>query len=115
LSEEIPDALEELTMPEEIREEFLNLVARVGGEFWGRPGLEPRARSLATLAILCARGQQDELAIHVRLAQENFGVRREEVCELILHCALYAGFPAAVSGFKTAARVFAEMDADSAS
>ena len=72
-------------------------------------------RSLATLAILCARGQYDELAIHVRLAEEDFGVSREEICELILHCALYAGFAAAVSGFKTAAHVFAQMDEESPS
>ena len=56
------------------------------------------------------RYQQDELAIHVRLGQEHFGVSRADICEVIRHCALYAGAPASVSGFRTVARVFQEMD-----
>jgi 4-carboxymuconolactone decarboxylase len=64
------------------------------------------------MAILCTRGLQEELAIHVRLGQEQWGVSRAEICELIRHCALYAGFPVAVSGFRTVARVFEEMDAE---
>ena len=111
--EKMASAAEELSVPDEIREEFMALVNRVGGEFWGRGGLEPQMRSLATMAILCARGQWEELAIHVRLGEQAFGLSRAQICELILHCALYAGFPAAVSGMRTAARVFEELDAQS--
>jgi len=112
MTENTANPVDSLSFPPEIREEMQELINRVGGEFWGRGGLEPAMRSLATMAVLCARGQQDELAIHVRLGQEQFGVSREQICELIRHCALYAGFPAAVSGFRTVARVFEEMDAE---
>ncbi|MAG31351.1 MAG: 4-carboxymuconolactone decarboxylase [Deltaproteobacteria bacterium] len=112
MSEEVMNPIEQLTFPPEIEEEMQDLLLRVGGEFWGREGLEPSTRSLATMAVLCARGQQDELAIHVRLGQEQWGVSRQQICELIRHCGLYAGFPAMVSGFRTVARVFQEMDAE---
>ncbi len=112
MTENTANPVDSLSFPPEIREQMQELINRVGGEFWGRGGLEPAMRSLATMAVLCARGQQDELAIHVRLGQEQFGVSREQICELIRHCALYAGFPAAVSGFRTVARVFEEMDAE---
>ena len=112
MSDELPNPVAALDFPPEVREEMQALLNRVGGEFWGHEGLEPEMRSLATMAILCARGQQEELAIHVRLGQEYFGVSRAQICELVRHCALYAGFPAAVSGFRTVARVFEEMDAE---
>ena len=112
MSEDTANPVASLSFPPEIREEMQELIARVGGEFWAREGLEPSMKSLATMAVLCTRGQHDELAIHVRLGQEQFNVTREQICALILHCALYAGFPAAVAGFRTAARVFEEMDAE---
>lgn len=101
-----------LTIPVEIRDDFLDLVGRVAGEFWSRGGLERPQRSLITMAVLVARGLHDELAIHIRLAVEQFGLSREEVCEMIVQCALYAGFPAAVAAFRVATRVFSELDAE---
>jgi len=112
MSEDAIDPVSQLTFPPEIAEEMQALLMRVGSEFWGREGLEPSMRSLATMAVLCARGQQEELAIHVRLGQEQWGVSRQQICELIRHCGLYAGFPAMVSGFRTVARVFEEMDSE---
>jgi alkylhydroperoxidase/carboxymuconolactone decarboxylase family protein YurZ len=111
--EKLEAAADFLTLPDEIRDDFMSILTRVGGEFWTREGLEPRMRSLATMAVLCARGQWEELAIHVRLGEQAFGLSRAEICELILHCALYAGAPAAVSGMKVAAGVFEELDAAS--
>jgi len=99
-----------LSFPPEIDAHMRALITRVGGEFWGRGVLQPSVRSLATMAILCANGQQEELALHVRMGIERFELSREEVCELIMHCALYASFPSAVAAFRTVARVFAELD-----
>ena len=64
------------------------LISRVGGEFWGRGVIEPKTRSLTTMAVLCTRNLQDELALHVRLGIERYGASREEICEVIAHCAL---------------------------
>lgn len=104
--------LHQLTFPPEVEKEMRDMLLRVGAEFWGREGLPPSTRSLVTMAILCTHGHHEELAIHVRIGQEQFGVSRTEICEVIRHCALYAGAPAAVSGFRTVARVFKEMDDD---
>ncbi len=112
MSDEVRNPVNQLTFPPEVEKEMRDMITRVGGEFWGREELPASTRSLATMAILCTRGLHEELAIHVRLGQEQFGVSRSEICELIRHCALYAGFPIAVSGFRTVARVFEEMDAE---
>ena len=112
MSEEVRNPVDQLAFPPEVEKEMREMITRVGGEFWGREAISPSTRSLATMAILCTRGLQEELAIHVRLGQEQFGVSRVEICELIRHCALYAGFPIAVSAFRTVARVFEEMDAE---
>lgn len=114
MSEEVASPVDQLSFPAEVEAEMREMITRVGGEFWGREGLPPATRSLATMAILCTRGLHEELAIHVRLGQEQFGVSRTEICELIRHCALYAGFPVAVSGFRTVTRVFQEMDEEAA-
>ena len=113
---EIPNnPVDSLDFPPEAEEEFKAMLGRVAGEFWGRDEvLAPGTRSLTTMAILCTRGLHEELAIHVRLGLEYFGVSREEICETIRHCALYSGFPVAVSGFRTVAKVFAEIDAENA-
>ena len=77
----------------------------------GRGVIEPKTRSLTTMAVLCTRNLQDELALHVRLGFERYGASREVICEVIAHCALYAGFPTAVAAFRTVAQVFATLDA----
>lgn len=79
------------------------------GSVWTRPGLDRRTRSMLTIAMLAALGQEHELALHIR-ATRNTGVTREEVKEILLQAAVYAGVPAANSAFALAKRVFAEMD-----
>ena len=103
--------LDSLVFPPEIDAHMRALIPRVGGEFWGRGVIEPKTRSLTTMAVLCTRNLQDELALHVRLGIERYGASREEICEVIAHCALYAGFPTAVAAFRTVAQVFAMLDA----
>lgn len=86
--------------------DFQRFVAEVAwGSVWARPGLERRTRSLITIAILAALGQEGELALHLR-ACRNTGATPEEVAEALLHVAAYAGVPAANSAFALAKEVF---------
>ena len=89
-------------------QEFLTEVA--WGTVWARPGLDRRTRSCITLAALTSLGCEDELALHVRAAIGN-GLSREEIGEVLLHTAVYAGIPAANRAFAVAQRVLAELDA----
>jgi 3-oxoadipate enol-lactonase / 4-carboxymuconolactone decarboxylase len=71
------------------------------GEVWTRPGLPRRERSLITLAVLTALGAEHELDMHVRGALSN-GVSPEEIREVLLHTAVYAGLPRANRAFAIA-------------
>ncbi len=81
----------------------------VAGEIWARPHLDLKTRSLITVAAMTALGRPNALELNVRMALNN-GATREEICEVILHIAAYAGFPAAWEGMVVANRVFAERD-----
>lgn len=80
------------------------------GSVWSRPTWTLRERSMVTIALLAALGQDDEVAMHVR-ATANTGATREDIREALLHVAIYAGVPAANHAIKIAKRVFEEMDA----
>jgi len=82
----------------------------VWGALWTRPGLTRRERSIATLALLAGLGRAAELPLHVRGALNN-GLTVEEIREVLLHTAGYAGAPAAHSAFDAAARTLAELGA----
>ena len=77
------------------------------GAVWTREGLDRRTRSAITLAVLTALGREQELAMHVRAARTN-GLTPEEISEVLLHTAVYAGVPAANAAFAIAQRVLAE-------
>ncbi|MEI2300915.1 4-carboxymuconolactone decarboxylase [Ensifer sp. MJa1] len=83
------------------------------GHVWSRPTWTKRERSIVTIALLAALGQDDEVAMHVR-ATVNTGASRDDVCEALLHVAIYAGVPAANHAIKIAKQVFAEIDAGKA-
>ena len=94
----------------ELTRDFQDLITRYAwGEIWTRPGLDRRTRSCITIAALVARGQFDELAMHIRAARRN-GLANEEIAEVLLQCAVYCGVPAANSAFRVAQRVMAEPD-----
>lgn len=76
------------------------------GGVWARPGLDLRARSLISIAILGALNH-DELELHLRAAR-NTGVTPEEVREALLHVAVYAGIPAANRAFRVAKQIYEE-------
>ncbi len=82
----------------------------VWGGIWTRGVFEPRQRSMLTIAILAAMGKDDELKMHVK-ASVNTGLSREEVKEILLHVAVYAGFPAGNTGTRIAGQAYAEIDA----
>jgi 4-carboxymuconolactone decarboxylase len=81
------------------------------GEVWQGQSLERKTRHMITLAMLAALGREHELAMHLR-ATRNSGVTQEEVKEVLLQVAVYAGVPAANSGFAIAKKVFAELNQD---
>ena len=78
------------------------------GSVWARPGLDRRTRHLITLAMLAALGKEHELAMHIRSTQ-NTGVTQEELKEVFLQVAIYAGVPSANTAFSVAKRVYAEL------
>jgi 3-oxoadipate enol-lactonase / 4-carboxymuconolactone decarboxylase len=79
------------------------------GMVWARQELDRRTRHLLTLAMLAALGREDEFAMHVR-ASRNTGVTLDEIKELLLQVAVYAGVPAANSAIASAKRVIAEFE-----
>ena len=87
---------------------FQDFITRsVWGEVWARPGLDRRTRSCIALALLAALRCEDELAIHVRAALRN-GLGPEEIGEVLLQTAIYAGVPAANRAFAIAQRTLAD-------
>ncbi|EGT4373341.1 carboxymuconolactone decarboxylase family protein [Cronobacter malonaticus] len=81
------------------------------GDVYSRPGLSLKSRELATVAALTALGHaQPQLVVHLHAAL-NVGCTREEIIEVIIQMALYAGFPAALNAMFTAKKVFAEAGA----
>jgi 4-carboxymuconolactone decarboxylase len=73
-------------------------------EVWNRPGLDRRDRTMITLAALTSVRAEGELELHVRAALRN-GLTPEEIREVLLHTAVYAGVPAANTAFAIAQRV----------
>jgi len=89
-------------------ETFQDLITRFAwGGVWARDGLDRRARSCITLAVLTALGREHEIAMHVRAARRN-GLTPEEIGEVLLHTAVYAGVPAANRAFAIAQDVLEE-------
>jgi 4-carboxymuconolactone decarboxylase len=88
----------------EFTADFQDLLTRYAwGEIWSRPGLDRRTRSAITLAMLAALGHDEELAMHVAAAL-RIGLSREEISEVLLQVAVYAGVPAANRAFRAAQR-----------
>jgi len=82
--------------------EFQDLITRYAwGEIWTRPGLSRHTRSLLTIGLMVALNRGDELRMHLRAAANN-GVSPEEIREVLLHCAIYCGVPAANAAFQAA-------------
>lgn len=77
------------------------------GDIYSRPGLDLRSREIATIAALTALGNAaPQLKVHIE-AGLNVGLSRDEIIEVIMQMAVYAGFPAALNGLFAAKEVFA--------
>lgn len=93
---------------EDIAPDFANYILEFPfGDIYSRPGLDLRAREIATIAALTAMGNAaPQLKVHIE-AGLNVGLTREEIVEIIMQMAVYAGFPAALNGLFAAKEVFA--------
>jgi 4-carboxymuconolactone decarboxylase len=93
---------------DEFTADFQAFITRYAwGEVWDRPGLDRRTRSVITLSVLATLRAEEELAMHVAAALRN-GLTRDEIKEVLLQVAIYAGVPAANTAFAVAQRVLAE-------
>ncbi len=82
---------------------FQDFITRYAwGEIWTRPGLSRPERSMITIAMLAALGRDEELALHIRAGLRN-GLRPDDIREVLLQVAVYAGVPAANRAFAIAA------------
>jgi len=88
--------------------DFQDLITRYAwGEIWARPGLPRHTRSLLTIALMVALNRGEELRLHLRAAANN-GVTTEEIREVLMHCAIYCGVPAANAAFHAAKEIFSQ-------
>ena len=77
------------------------------GDIYARPGLALRSREIATVAALTAMGNAaPQLKVHIAAAL-HVGLTQNEIIEVIMQMAVYAGFPAALNGLFAAKEVFA--------
>ena len=89
---------------------FQDFITRTAwGDVWARPGLDRRTRSAITLAILTALRAESEIALHIRAAIRN-GLTRDEIAEVLLHSAVYAGVPAANAAMAIASKTLESID-----
>ncbi len=91
--------------------DFQAMITRIAWhEIWGRPGLDDRTRRLLVIAITASLGRWEEFALHVRAGLTQGGFTRYELKEVLMQTAVYAGVPAANTGFAEAAGIVAELD-----
>jgi len=80
------------------------------GDIYARPGLDLKSREIAAVAALTALGNATpQLKVHIHGAL-NVGCTRQEVVEIIMQMAIYAGFPAALNALFAAKEIFKERD-----
>jgi 4-carboxymuconolactone decarboxylase len=99
--------------PPERGPDFLQLtVEGLFADCWARPGLARRDRRLLTLTVLLLAGKEDSVALHLRQALVSGDLTRQEVEEVMIHLAYYAGWPVGQLGFEVAMKVMGELRAE---
>lgn len=94
---------------DEFNEEFQNLISRYAwGETWTRPGLDHKTRSCMVLSTMIALRNWDEFKLHIRGAFNN-GLTKDDIKEVLLQAAVYAGVPSANKAFHVARETFKEL------
>jgi 4-carboxymuconolactone decarboxylase len=90
--------------------EWVDFITRTAwGDVWNRPGLDYKSRSIIVLSVATALGRWEEFRIHIKGALNN-GLTRDEIKEVLMQCAVYAGVPAANTAFHEAQKVFDGLD-----
>lgn len=91
--------------------DFQAMITRIAWhEIWNRPGLDDRTRRLLVIAITAALGRWEEFGLHVRSGLSADGFTCDELKEVLMQTAIYAGVPAGNTGFAEAGRIIAELD-----
>lgn len=92
--------------------DFQAMITRIAwAEIWGRAGLDDRTRRLLVLAITASLGRWEEFALHVRAGITRGGFSRDDLKEVLMQTAIYAGVPAANTAFAEAGKILEELDA----
>jgi 4-carboxymuconolactone decarboxylase len=95
-------------------EPFQELITEAAwGHVWSSQSITHRERSMLTLALLAGLGNYEELAMHTR-ATANTGASRDDIREVLMHVAIYAGVPRANHAIKIVKQVLDEMDREKA-
>jgi len=111
-SDHVDASIEKTT---EFTEPFQELITRYAwGEIWGSDGLTRAQRSIVTLTALASLRHWNELGMHVKAAVRN-GLTREEIQQVLLQVAVYAGVPVGNHAFAIAQAALDEIDASGAS
>jgi 4-carboxymuconolactone decarboxylase len=89
--------------------EWVDFITRTAwGDIWQRPDIDRKTRSVIVLSVTIALRHWDEFRMHVRAAFNN-GLTQNDIKEVIMQCAIYAGVPSANHAFKEAQEVMKEM------
>jgi 4-carboxymuconolactone decarboxylase len=98
---------------EDVAPDFANYVFEFAfGDVYSRPGLNLKERQLVTVANLAALGNaRPQLKVHLR-ASLNIGWTRQQLAEVLIQTAVYAGFPAGLNGLTALKEVLEEMEAE---
>ena len=92
-------------------EEFQDLITRYAwDEIWNRPGLPHPVRRMLVMAICVTSGRWDEFKLHMAAALRSGDLTQDEVKEVLLQCAVYAGVPSANHAFREAREVLASLE-----
>lgn len=101
-----------MTTADDFNEDFQELVTTYcWGAVWGREGLSHKTRSMLNIAMLAALPRPHELKLHVKGALRN-GVTTDEIREVLMQVAVYAGVPTGVEGFRIAREAIEEFNAE---
>ena len=100
----------DLPAPEPGQSDFFDLMLeQLFGETWTRPQLSQRDRRLVTMGVIAALGERDTFAIQVRAAVKQGELSPEQVREMVIHLAQYAGYPRAAGLVGVVERTLAEL------
>jgi len=89
-------------------QDFQELITETAwGSAWSRPGLDLKTRHMIVITVLTALGRENELALHIN-ASHNSGITEEEMRELLIQIAPYAGIPASLTAFGIAKKYYSE-------